>query len=225
MANRAADLELLRRTATRAAEAGQGTDSPTTRAVVAEAIRALHAPGTRPSSLASFAAARRLDHAVGSPPAWDDLLAGLAALGTRVPPIVTGIAGQVRSSDLVQLAVCEVTAFLLTTDTEAPREALVASARTLAAIATERYPGRTIEVRVPPAAAVQIGFGSGPVHTRGTPPNVIETDPVTFVRLGTGALSWDAALATHLVSASGDAADLSAALPLLDLRVSPPPAR
>ena len=74
-------------------------------------------------------------------------------------------------------------------------------------------PGRAVEVRVPPYAAVQAI--AGPRHTRGTPPNVVETDPVTWVRLATGRLTWAAAVAAGQVSASGPRADLSSWLPLL----------
>ncbi|WP_169337870.1 sterol carrier family protein [Propionicicella superfundia] len=224
MANRAADLGLLQRTiaAVRRAETAQGADWPTAREIVAETVGALRTPGARPSSLASYAAARPVNPPSDSTPAWDDLLAGLADPQTRVPSIVRGPAGSVRSSDLVRLAVCDLTAFLLSAQADPPRDALVASARTLAAIAGERYGGRTIEVRVPPVVAVQLGFGSGPVHTRGTPPNVVETDPDTFVRLGTGSLAWDDALAAGLASASGGQADLSPALPLLTPVISRP---
>ena len=55
----------------------------------------------------------------------------------------------------------------------------------------------------------------GPTHTRGTPPNVVETDAVTFLRLATGRTSWESARAAHLIKASGRQADLSAVLPLL----------
>lgn len=55
----------------------------------------------------------------------------------------------------------------------------------------ERHPGASIEVRVPPVAAVQIGFESGPRHTRGTPPNVVEMSPETFIGLATGLSSWE----------------------------------
>jgi Bacterial SCP ortholog len=75
-----------------------------------------------------------------------------------------------------------------------------------------RAPGRAVEVRIPPYAAVQcVG---GPRHTRGTPPNVVETDPVTWVLLATGRLSWAAAVAAARVRASGPRADLSALLPV-----------
>ena len=77
----------------------------------------------------------------------------------------------------------------------------------------KQAPGHSVEVRVPPFAAVQVI--AGPRHTRGTPPNVIETDADTWLSLATGALTWDDALATAKVSASGEKADLSPFLPLL----------
>ena len=76
-----------------------------------------------------------------------------------------------------------------------------------------RAPGRSVEVRVPPYGAVQCV--EGPRHTRGTPPNVVETDPVTWVSLATGDTSWEAAVAEGRVRASGERADLSAFLPLV----------
>lgn len=85
------------------------------------------------------------------------------------------------------------------------------SLRTLA----QDAPGRTVEVRVPPFAAVQCV--EGPRHTRGTPPNVVETDPRTWLELATGTLTWPDALATARVTASGNRADLSPHLPLLRL--------
>ncbi len=95
------------------------------------------------------------------------------------------------------------------------RAALGRCIRTLAAILPARYPGRSVEVRIPPYAAVQCAMGDpGPTHTRGTPPNVVETDPLTFLRLATGRLSWAEAMATGTVHASGLRADLSSALPL-----------
>lgn len=96
------------------------------------------------------------------------------------------------------------------------RAALGRCIRTLAAILPARYPGRSVEVRIPPYAAVQCATSDpGPTHTRGTPPNVVETDPLTFLRLATGRLSWAEAVESGTVHASGLRADLSAALPLL----------
>ncbi|NHC47279.1 sterol carrier family protein [Motilibacter aurantiacus] len=76
-----------------------------------------------------------------------------------------------------------------------------------------RAPGRTVEVRVPPYGAVQAV--EGPRHTRGTPPNVVETDARTWVALATGGLSWADAVAAAQVSASGERSDLTPYLPLL----------
>ncbi|WP_113700730.1 sterol carrier family protein [Nonomuraea lactucae] len=73
-------------------------------------------------------------------------------------------------------------------------------------------PGRTVEVRVPPYAAVQAV--EGPRHTRGTPPNVVEMDARTWIELALGRLTWDEAVAKGAVSASGARADLSGHLPL-----------
>ncbi|GAA3617337.1 sterol carrier family protein [Microlunatus ginsengisoli] len=97
------------------------------------------------------------------------------------------------------------------------RSALGSTARTLTAILAGQSPGRSIEVRVPPYAAVQCGLPDdpGPTHTRGTPPNVVETDAVTFLRLATGRTSWAEARAARSVKASGRQADLSPVLPLL----------
>lgn len=76
----------------------------------------------------------------------------------------------------------------------------------------ERAPGRSVEVRVPPYAAVQVIEGVR--HTRGTPPAVIETDAGTWIALAAGDLAWDEAVAQGRVSASGERTDLSAYLPL-----------
>ncbi len=89
--------------------------------------------------------------------------------------------------------------------------------RGLLATLRERAPGRSVEVRVPPYGAVQCV--AGPRHTRGTPPNVVETDPATFLLLATGALSFADAVAAGRVSASGQRADLTPYLPLVG---SPP---
>jgi hypothetical protein len=76
-----------------------------------------------------------------------------------------------------------------------------------------RAPGRSVEVRVPPYGAVQCG--EGPRHTRGTPPNVVETDPLTWLQLAAGGLTWAEAVGSGRVLASGERADLSAYLPLV----------
>jgi len=75
-----------------------------------------------------------------------------------------------------------------------------------------RHPGHSLEVRVPPIAAVQCL--EGPRHTRGTPPNVVETDPVTWIMLATGRLTWAQAVRDAAVQASGARADLAGYLPV-----------
>ena len=95
------------------------------------------------------------------------------------------------------------------------RELLAAVSRAGCALLGERHPGSSIEVRVPPFAAVQIGFDSGPRHTRGTPPNVVEMHGETFAALASGRLSWGEAT----ISASGVIAHETArAFPLLSHR-------
>ena len=84
---------------------------------------------------------------------------------------------------------------------------------------TVKAPGRAIEVRVPPYAAVQCG--DGPTHTRGTPPNVIEMDADTWLALANGATNWAAAMQTGKINASGARADLSEYLPLAPNRITP----
>jgi hypothetical protein len=83
----------------------------------------------------------------------------------------------------------------------------------LLALLVGRAPGGAVEVRVPPYAVAQCVEGTR--HTRGTPPAVVETDPETWIRLGTGDLAWAAADAEGLVTASGERSDLSGLLPLL----------
>jgi len=96
------------------------------------------------------------------------------------------------------------------------RSALARCTRSLAGILAGQHPGRSVEVRVPPYAAVQCAIGDpGPSHTRGTPPNVVETDPLSFLRLATGRIGWADAVAEGSVHASGHRADLSAVLPVL----------
>ena len=83
--------------------------------------------------------------------------------------------------------------------------------RTLALLET-KAPGRAIEVRIPPYAAIQCG--EGPTHTRGTPPNVIEMDADTWLALAAGTATWDTELQAGRIRASGSRADLSVYLPL-----------
>lgn len=76
-----------------------------------------------------------------------------------------------------------------------------------------RAEGNTVEVRVPPFGAVQCV--EGPRHTRGTPPNVIEMSPETWFALAVGQISWDAAVASGSIHASGTRAEIKDHLPLV----------
>ncbi len=95
---------------------------------------------------------------------------------------------------------------------DTPRSALASAVRFTLQELADAAPGRSVEVRVPPFAAVQCV--AGPKHTRGTPANVVQTDAATWLALATGALSWPDALAAGRVRAGGERADLSALLPL-----------
>lgn len=91
-------------------------------------------------------------------------------------------------------------------------DAVRRTARTLEADA----PGHSVELRVPPFVAVQCI--EGPRHTRGTPPNVVETDPETWLRLATGLADWEEAVNTGRVDASGSrAGEIAQWLPLIPL--------
>jgi hypothetical protein len=96
----------------------------------------------------------------------------------------------------------------------APERAVLRAAvkESLAALAAAA-PGRSVEVRVPPFGAVQCV--AGPRHTRGTPPNVVETDPRTWLALAAGRLGWEAAVAGGALRVSGNRApEIAPYLPL-----------
>jgi hypothetical protein len=120
-----------------------------------------------------------------------------------------------RSVDPAELrtAVERVTEWLGGDGPRPDRPILAAAVRLSLRTLANDVPGRTVEVRVPPFAAVQCV--PGPRHTRGTPPNVVETDPRTWLELATGRLTWEQALADGRVTASGTRADLSSWLPIL----------
>jgi Bacterial SCP ortholog len=104
-------------------------------------------------------------------------------------------------------------------DLEPQREALRGAVMHTLGLLETIAPGRAVEVRVPPFAAIQCV--AGPRHTRGTPPNVVETDAVTWIMLATGREDWAFAMASGAVTASGLRADVSAYLPLLPAGPSP----
>jgi hypothetical protein len=119
-------------------------------------------------------------------------------------------------ADRLRAAVEPVRAWLAGEADQPSRAVVGAAVKTTARWLAQQVPGRSVEVRVPPHVAVQCI--EGPRHTRGTPPNVVETDAGTWLRLATGKLSWADAVAEGRVTASGNRADLSLHLPLRPLR-------
>lgn len=113
-------------------------------------------------------------------------------------------------------AVATVQPWLRGTADRPQRSELAAAVRSSLRTLEQVAPGSSVEVRVPPHAVVQCV--AGPRHTRGTPPNVVETDPRTWLLLATGELDWDAALRGGQLSASGSrAGEVAGWLPLLKL--------
>lgn len=96
---------------------------------------------------------------------------------------------------------------------DASRDIRAQAVRYTLQLLAEQAEGNTVEVRVPPFGAVQCV--DGPRHTRGTPPNVVETDAATWLSLATGALSWQAGIASGAIHASGQRADLTGYVPVL----------
>jgi uncharacterized protein (TIGR03083 family) len=155
--------------------------------------------------------------------AVDDLAIRLEA-GVQMSQVITTRRGPTTIEDFLATRVVELVVHTDDLNRSLPetepaqlqRNAVARCTRTLAGILAAQHPGRSVEVRVPPYAAAQCAIGDpGPTHTRGTPPNVVETDPLTFLRLATGRIGWADAVAEGTVHASGLRANLSAVLPLL----------
>jgi hypothetical protein len=87
-----------------------------------------------------------------------------------------------------------------------------AAVKAALALLAERAPGRSVEVRIPPYAAVQVVAGT--THRRGTPSAVVEMDPRTWLELAVGRCRWADAVADGRVRASGERSDLGGWLPL-----------
>lgn len=168
-----------------------------------------------------------VDAAEGLTPAgvlqvWDDGNAALtrAIAGLADDLVVRGPRGPLRVGDFLATRVNELVVHAgdlfrsLPALEAAPvdKKALAVSCRMLATILSDRNPGHSVEVRVPPYAAVQVI--EGPRHTRGTPANVVETDPETWVLIAAGRMPYADAVAAGRVAASGLRADLGPYLPL-----------
>ena len=78
----------------------------------------------------------------------------------------------------------------------------------------KKVPGNSVEVRIPPFAAIQIIEGT--THRRGTPPAVIEINPEIFIQISLGEITWEKALTQGLIQASGQRTDLTEHFPLVD---------
>ena len=97
----------------------------------------------------------------------------------------------------------------------ADRDAVALAVRYGLQLLRDSAPGASVEVRVPPFGAVQaIG---GPTHTRGTPPAVIEMNAESWLSLVTGQESYEDAVSSGDVVASGLRTDLQGFLPLWPL--------
>ena len=122
---------------------------------------------------------------------------------------------QVDPAEMTQ-AVAAVAAWLEGEGEEPTRAQLAAACRTTARTLAQELPGHAVELRIPPFVAVQCV--EGPRHTRGTPPNVVEMDPETWLRLATGLLLFDAALSSpHVTSSGARAGEVARGLPVVSL--------
>ena len=133
-----------------------------------------------------------------------------SALSTAAPWAAQRLLGRELLSDQ------EAASFTGPDGTQGPslsRAGLAKAVRLSVRMLAQEAPGHSVEVRVPPFGVAQCL--PGPRHTRGTPPNVVEMDAVTWLSLATGLTTWEDATASGGVRASGVRADLGAHLPLV----------
>ena len=130
--------------------------------------------------------------------------------------LADGISPALNEETAIQLALLACVSNALETSTVLEHSAEVEAVKLLSEILKERHGGRTIELRVPPVMAVQLASSEGgPRHTRGTPPNVAETTPRTFLELALGIQNWSHARSAFSVHASGSHVDeIKAMLPI-----------
>lgn len=111
-------------------------------------------------------------------------------------------------------AVAAVSAWLDGEESQPTRALLADACRRTVRTLAEELPGKTVELRVPPFVAVQCV--EGPAHTRGTPPNVVEMGPATWLRVATGRSTFEAEVAAGAIEASGSRADeIARGLPVI----------
>ncbi|RZS56106.1 hypothetical protein EV141_1558 [Microcella putealis] len=94
----------------------------------------------------------------------------------------------------------------------AERTTLATASRYVLQLLGDEHPGKSVELRVPPFGAVQLV--EGPRHTRGTPPNVVETDAATLIALAAGRATFADAVQDARIHASGSRSDLSSLFPI-----------
>jgi uncharacterized protein (TIGR03083 family) len=181
-------------------------------------------------ALSTAGIADRLDAATrAAAAATDDPAAAIDAAAERLAPVLDEAVrtdrllplgfGAMRALDFTVTRLVELVvhgddlARATGTEVTLDRGAVAAVVRLLADALAAKAPGGSVEVRIPPFAVVQCV--AGPRHTRGTPPSVVETGPLTWIRLATGRGEWAAAVEAAEVSASGERADLSGLLPVL----------
>jgi len=73
-------------------------------------------------------------------------------------------------------------------------------------VVQELAPGRAVELRIPPYAAIQCVGGS--THRRGTPPNVVEMSAETLLKLLDNPVNWQQYCDLGSISASGTNSNL-----------------
>lgn len=154
--------------------------------------------------------AQQLRRNVGELASWED---------RTIPEVLEG-SPPMRALDFLRLTAVEWIvhaddiAHAIGEEIPLERQAMADAVRCMAETLAQANPGGSIEVRVPPFSAVQCGAAGDPTHTRGTPPNVVECEPIVFLRLATGRVRFAETIG-HGLSASGSRADISAFLPVL----------
>jgi hypothetical protein len=73
-------------------------------------------------------------------------------------------------------------------------------------VVQEIAPGRSVELRIPPYAAIQCVGGT--THRRGTPPNVVEMKAETLIKLLESPDQWQQFCDSGSISASGTNSNL-----------------
>lgn len=162
---------------------------------------------------------------IGASAAGEELIRALrqSVADVDVPDrvVVDGPRGPITALDFARLRLLELVVHADDASRSLPdrpavtlvRAALADSVRLLAELLAARVPGRSVELRVAPFVAVQAV--PGPRHRRGTPPNVVESEPLMWLRLATGRADFASEVASGAVRASGLRADLTSHLPLL----------